>query len=283
MTLPLAIALGAVFGLGLTGTWAALRPARPALATAIEHPEHTGTAALTPAGSASARAAARFGVPSARIRADLTVIGVSERTYLRRLAIAVAAPFAVAVLLIALGVSPILTLAGACCLALFGGTFVGAAIRSAANDQRRLYLRALAVYLHLCALNLTGGAGVESALHSAASAGRGAEFASIRAALDRAAVLHQTPWESLGVLGRRIGVPAYQQLAATTGLAGTEGARIRKSLTDRSRALRTARMADDEALSNARSEQMSMPSVLIALGFIVLIVYAAVANVLNGL
>jgi Flp pilus assembly protein TadB len=229
------------------------------------------------------RTAGRFGVPSARIRADLIVIGLSERVYLRRLAIAVAGPFAVAALLIALGLSPILTLAGACCLAFLATSMVGAAVRSAANDQRRRYLRALAIYLHLCALNLTGGAGIESALHSAASAGRGKEFTAIRTALDRAAVLHQTPWEALGALGRRIGVPAYQQLAATTGLAGTEGARVRKSLTDRSRALRTARMADDEALSNTRTEQMSLPSVLTALGFIILIVYAAIANVLNGL
>ncbi|MEU6858537.1 secretion system protein [Glycomyces sp. NPDC046736] len=279
MTLPLAIALGAVFGLSLTGIWAALRPTRPALAVALEHLE--SAEALAPAGLSVT--AARFGVPSARVRTDLVVISVTESTYLRRLAIVVIAPFGLAAVLIALGVSPVLTLIGAGGSAFLAGSLVGAAIRSAANDQRRRYLRALATYLHLCALNLTGGAGVESALHSAAAAGRGREFAAIRTALDRAVILHQTPWEALGALGRRIGVPAYQQLAATTGLAGTEGARIRKSLTDRSRALRTARKADDEALQNTRTEQMSLPSVLTALGFIILIVYAAIANVLGGL
>ncbi|MCD0444255.1 hypothetical protein LO763_11545 [Glycomyces sp. A-F 0318] len=281
MTLPIAIALGAVFGLGLTGVWAALRPTRPALAAAIEHLEDLGADPLAPTGLSAT--AARFGVPSARLRADLTVINVPESTYLRRLAIAIVVPFALAALLIALGLSPVFTVLGACGVAFLAASFVGAAIRSAAKDQRRLYLRALATYLHLCALNLTGGAGVESALHAAASAGRGPEFVAIRTALDRAAILHQTPWEALGALGRRIGVPAYQQLAATTGLAGTEGARVRKSLTDRSRALRTARMADDEALQNTRTEQMSLPSVLTAIGFIILIVYAAIANVLGGL
>jgi len=281
MTLPLAIALGAIFGLSLAVNWAALRPARPALATALEHLEGAGTETLAPARPSSA--AAHLGVPSARIRTDLTVIGVPESTYLRRLAIAVLAPFALAALFIGMGVSPLLMLIGAFCLVFLGPSLVNAAIRSAANDQRRLYLRALATYLHLCAMNLTGGAGVESALHSAARAGRGPEFGAIRSALDRAAVLHQTPWEALGVLGRKIGVPAYQQLAATTGLAGTEGARVRKSLTARSRALRTARMADDEALQNTRTEQMSLPSVLTATGFIILIIYAAITNVLNGL
>jgi tight adherence protein C len=288
MSVPLAITLGTVFGLAATGIWAALRPVRPALADAVAHLEGSDTAAGATA-PALARVTARLGLPSESLRADLTVVGRTEADYLRQLttavATAVAIPAVLAALLGLLGSTPSLplVLAVAVGLGIFAPALVNAHVRSKAADQRREYLRALAIYLQLCAMSLTGGAGVEAALHHSANAGHGKEFDSIRTTLGRAAALRQTPWEALGALGARIGVPAYQQLGATAGLAGSEGARVRRSLSDRSRALRTARLADDEAARNSSTEKMSLPLVLTVLGFLIFLGYAAVARVLLGL
>jgi tight adherence protein C len=289
MSVALAVALGSVFGFAVTGVWTALRPVRPSLADAVARLEGSDSTAGATAAPALARVTARLGLPSESLRADLAVVGRTEADYLRQLttavATAVALPAVLAALLGLLGSTPSLPLVLAVSLGLgiFAPALVNAHVRSKAADQRREYLRALAIYLQLCAMSLTGGAGVEAALHHSANAGHGKEFDAIRTTLERAAALRQTPWEALSALGARIDVPAYQQLGATAGLAGSEGARVRRSLSDRSRALRTARLADDEAARNSSTEKMSLPLVLTVLGFLIFLGYAAVARVLLGL
>jgi hypothetical protein len=127
------------------------------------------------------------------------------------------------------------------------------------------------------------GGGRRAARRPPAAAGTGPPFERIRAALDRAALLTRTPWETLGELGGRLGVDAYTQLAATTALAGTEGARIRASLVDRAAAQRGQRLADIEADALAATERMSLPIVAMATAFVIIVGYPALERIMTGL
>jgi tight adherence protein C len=72
-------------------------------------------------------------------------------------------------------------------------------------------------------------------------------------------------------------------LAASIGLAGTEGARVRASLQARAVALRGRQLADAEAAAESATERMSLPVVTMATGFLLFIGYPAAHAVLVNL
>jgi tight adherence protein C len=275
--------LGAVFGTAVAAAVFVLRPARPEPAGALQ----ALTGPLPVAGGAPG--GEEQGWPSARMRTDLAAIGQAPAAFRRRLtrtvAIAAAAPLILAVLLATAGIRTglVVPLAVAVFAALVAYQCTGAQVRAAATSARDEYRRALAAYLGLASMRLSAGAGIESALRKAAAAGHGPAFEAIRAALDRAAVLGQTPWDALADLGERIGVAAFEQLGATAGLAGESGARIGKSVADRARAMRLARLAELETKANIATERMSLPIVALASSFLLLIGYPSITAVLAGL
>ncbi|MDA1359768.1 type II secretion system F family protein [Glycomyces luteolus] len=282
MNVLIPIVLGGVFGTAVTAGVFVLRPARPAPAATLQ--TLTGTA---PTGRTET--ADRAGFPSDRVRQDLAAIGQTPAAYQRRLfrivATAASAPLLLAGLLAlsGTGIGLFVPLGLSVFAALIAYQFATAQVRVAATEARDEYRRALAAYLGLAAMRLSAGAGIESALRKAAAAGHGPAFEAIRAALDRAAVLGQTPWDALADLGERIGVAAFEQLGATAGLAGESGARIGKSVADRARALRLARLAELETKANIATERMSLPIVALASSFLLLIGYPSITAVLTGL
>lgn len=233
--------------------------------------------------------AGRLGILRASVRADLDALDQAPGEYVRRMlrlvGISAAVPIAIALLLTATGtaVSGSIVAVLAVAFAVLAWAAVEIELHAEAAKVRTEAVRALAVVLSLTAMALAGGAGVDSALRAAAAAGVGAPFERIKAALDRAALLGQTPWATLGELGERLGVDAYTQLAATTALAGTEGARIRSSLVDRANALRTQRLADIETDALAATERMSLPIVAMATAFVVIVGYPALERIMTGL
>ena len=66
-------------------------------------------------------------------------------------------------------------------------------------------------------------------------------------------------------------------------LAGTEGARIRASLSAKAQALRSRQMSEAEAAAAAATERMSLPVVILFAGFLLFLAFPAVAHVLTGL
>lgn len=276
------IVLGGVFGTAVTAGIFALRPVRPVPAAALRALTGTAPTSLTEGVECA-------GFPSDRVRQDLAAIGQTPAAYRRRLVRAIstaaAAPLLLAGLLALSGIGTglVVPLALSVFAALIAYQFTTAQVRVAAAEARDEYRRALAAYLGLAAMRLSAGAGIESALRKAAAAGHGPAFEAIRAALDRAAVLGQTPWDALADLGERIGVAAFEQLGATAGLAGESGARIGKSVADRARALRLARLAELETKANIATERMSLPIVALASSFLLLIGYPSITAVLTGL
>jgi Flp pilus assembly protein TadB len=168
-------------------------------------------------------------------------------------------------------------------LAPVGFVFPALELRARAARRRRSFRHALSSFLDVVAVSLAGGKGVESALTDAAEIGRGWAFDEVRAALVEARLMGETPWTGLARLGAEIGVAELGELAASAALAGSEGARVKASIAAKARALRVRILADVEASAQSASERMSLPIVLLLVGFVFFLGYPAVVQVLAGI
>ncbi|VVJ21522.1 Uncharacterised protein [Amycolatopsis camponoti] len=155
--------------------------------------------------------------------------------------------------------------------------------RAKAARARAEFRAALSAFLDLVWVTLAGGAGIESALLAAAGVGCGPAFTRLRRALAAAQLTRTTPWTTLRRLGDELDINELAELAASISLAGTEGAKIRASLSAKAGALRTHLVADAEAEAQAATERMALPVTLLFLGFLGFIAYPAITQVLNGI
>jgi Flp pilus assembly protein TadB len=223
------------------------------------------------------------------VRQDLRVIGRSPEEHVARhvLMLAVGLLWAPATFgLMALGgvdVSLVLPVWVSLVFGLVALVIPTLAVRAEAAERRRSFRHALGCFLDLVAVRLAGGAGVDSALAGSAAAGDGWAFAEIRQALTEARLRGEPSWNGLAALGDAIGVTELQELAASAGLAGDEGARVRVSIAAKARSIRMRGLADAEGAAQSASERMSLPVVLLMTGFIVFLGYPAVAQVISGL
>ncbi|MDA8056855.1 MAG: type II secretion system F family protein [Actinomycetota bacterium] len=297
-----ALVCGAGVGAGLWLVVRGLFPPRPSLAQALAQlrriPEPAPLTADVDGGMAArlgrpiasllGRSDARWLVPG-KVRQDLAVLGRSaERHLAEKVTLALVgllvAP-AVTVLLAVGGVHLGLVLpvwASLVCTA--GGFFLpDLGIRSDAARRRTDFRHALSSFLDLVVVALAGGGGVETALGDAASVGNGWAFTTLRSVLDQARLARETPWAALGRLGRRLGVAELSELAASLSLAGTEGAKVRASLSAKATSLRTHQLAEAETADQAATERMALPVVVLFAGFLFFLGYPAVVKVLGAL
>ena len=291
-----ALVLGVAVGLGVILVATGLVPARLSLAEAL------GRLDASPrmrAGQSEVWWVRILGVPfvetsagrlaTRSVRQDLRVIGRSPEEHVARhvLMLAVGLFWAPATFgLMALGgvdVSFVLPVWVSLVFGLVALVIPTLAVRAEAADRRRSFRHALGCFLDLVAVRLAGGAGVDSALAGSAAAGDGWAFAEIRQALTEARLRGEPSWNGLAALGDAIGVTESQELAASAGLAGDEGARVRVSIAAKARSIRMRGLADAEGAAQSASERMSLPVVLLMTGFIVFLGYPAVAQVINGL
>ena len=157
------------------------------------------------------------------------------------------------------------------------------ALKTASGERRRAFRHALGCFLDLTAVRLAGGAGIESALGLSAASGQGWAFSELRQALTEARLMGDPPWTGLDRLGTQLGVSELNELAASVALAGDEGARVRRSIGAKARTIRVRGLADAEGEAQAASERMSLPIVLLMVGFVIFLGYPAVNQVLTGL
>lgn len=297
------VLLGA--GLG-AGAWALAIwafPARPPLGPVLRHLQQPPTAAtVSPRfgtveeagwaarlGRPAAPVLRRLGMPDARRFRDLVIVGRDVDNYLAEkvtltLIGLLTPPVAVTVLAVAgsppsLPVPAVLTLG---CAAL-GFLLPDLRLRAEAARRREDFRHALSAYLDLVVISLSGGAGIDGALSDSLTVGNGWAFTQIRRALDGAQLTRTTPWVALGRLGSELDSRELSELAASLSLAGTEGARIRTSLTARAQSLRTHLLTDADAAARAATERMGLAWGLLFLGFLIFIGYPAVEQILTGL
>lgn len=230
-----------------------------------------------------------LGLPTPARRRDLLVLGRDVQEHLTaKSAFAVTGLLAPSVLGLVLLAADIrlgwpVPLGGGIVLATIGFLVPDLDAKAQARRRRAEFRTALAVFLDLTVVTLAGGAGVEGALTTAASVGRGWTFDRIRGALESSRMTRVPPWEELGRLGTELDVSELVELASSISLAGTEGARVRATLTARTESLRLHQLADAESEASAATERMSLPVMVLFTGFLVFIGYPALAAVLAGL
>jgi len=157
-----------------------------------------------------------------------------------------------------------------------------AALARRAKERRRHFRGVVASFVDLVVLGLAGGVGIEGALLAASQVS--SDWASQRMGrvLLRARDSGESPWNALGRLGQELGVPELEELSATLQLAGTEGARIRLSLSARAVSLRRHEQAEAESTANAMTERLFLPGALLLVGFLLFVGYPAFSRILGG-
>jgi tight adherence protein C len=299
MPLWLALLLGTGLGAGvwliISGAW----PARPPLARMLAalYPPAVPPRIITGddggwaarAGRPAAGLLRALGLPGAAVRRDLAVLGRSpDRHLAEKAATAVTGllivPLLAAVFLVAgISVPVVVPVWAGLALAAAGFFAPDLGVHAEAAARRVDARHALSAFLDLATIALAGGAGIDQALTDAAADGDGWAFRQIRRALAASQAARTPPWAALAQLGDEIGVTDLGELAASVQLAGTEGARIRASLTAKAEALRTRQMSEAEAQAASATERMSMPVVVLFAGFLLFLAFPAVAHVLTGL
>ncbi|MHB8341551.1 MAG: type II secretion system F family protein [Mycobacteriales bacterium] len=298
----LALACGAGVGAGLWLTARGLLPTRPSLASSLaalrQLPgpapiavivEPTGVTGRISRPVADSLARQLPGLIFPALRRDLTVLARSPARHLaEKITLALVGlllvPAAAAVLALG-GISVPLALpvwaAFGCAI---GGFFIpDLGVHAEATARRRDFRYALGSFLDLVVIGLAGGGGVETALSDAASIGGGWAFEHLRRALATAQLTRETPWTTLAQLGRELGVADLTELAASVGLAGAEGAKVRASLAAKAASLRAHQLAEADGAAQAATERMSLPVVLLFAAFLIFIGFPAIERVLTGL
>lgn len=300
MSTVAALALGAAGGGALVGAAYALMPATPSLESELARlrrqppppspdpePGLTGPWAAR-MGPGLRRLWEAAGVDLEHLGPDLRVVGrplehhlgAQGVTALLGLVLAPLWSFVMSLGGVAVGVPTVV--AASIALAV-GGLFVpNLMLRSEAAKRRRAFATAFGTFLDMTTVSLAGGVGVEGSLLDAARIGRGREAGVLRAVLEESVWSGETQWAALADLGASLALPDLVEAASTVALAGTEGARVRRSLEAKARAVRGRELADAEATAQAATQRMAIPTALLMLGFLLLVGYPALQSIVHG-
>jgi len=225
---------------------------------------------------------------SGRFGADLRLLGRSPATVLATSVAAglgglLAGPL-IAGLLLAIGAGVSLTGLPLLVSVVLGAVWAAVpwvSVRSDARTRRRDVVHGLSAFMDLVALNVAAGRGVETALDRAAASGQGPAFDAIRASLVRSRNVGESVWAGLSRLGEEMGIADLEELAASVGLAGEEGAKVRASLLAKARSLRFRLLAEVQEEASAAGERLSFPVCLLLFGFLLFLSFPAVAQLVG--
>lgn len=220
-----------------------------------------------------------------RLDADLGMVGQSRELFFARTAggallgavlpNAVLIPFAVTGL-VGFAIPLWLVLLGAA----IGALVPYLELSRQARDKRRAFRHMVSAFLDLVAMNLAGGRGVPEALQAASALSDSWGMVRIRDTLEAARLQGITPWAALGQLGEEVDVDELRDLSAALALVAEDGAKVRDSLSARAASMRHRELADAEARSEERSQSMLVAQLLLCLGFLIFLVYPALARIL---
>lgn len=230
----------------------------------------------------------RTGMDISFITSDLAVL---SRSLERHLAVsllaalgAFIAPLAMVALMQIMGVPlewsmPLLVSLLLCVIA---GALPTLRLRNQADEARRDFRHVVGSYLDLVSMSLSAGRGVPEALDSASTLSDDPAMVRIRDALAVARLRGETPWAALGQLGTQLRIAELRDLSAALALVAEDGAKIRESLAARASSMRRKDLADAEGKAGENSESMLVAQLIIAIGFIVFLVYPALTGIMGN-
>lgn len=221
------------------------------------------------------------------LRSDLAIVGLTLDAFLARCVIAGVAGLLVPLALgaaataLQLGVSPTIPLVFSLVIALVAALVPWMALRSTAAERRRDFRHVVGSFLDLVAMSLAGGRGVPEALQGASELSDGWAMVRIRNALSEARLRGATPWSELGALGEELQIDELRDLAAALALVAEDGAKVRDSLSARAGSMRRRELAEAEGKAGESSESMLVAQLLLAVGFLIFLVYPALVTVMQ--
>lgn len=282
--MTVALLFGIVAGLGLWMCAVALRPRPVPLAEVLDALERPAGQEDDANRSTLLRLAGAVGARSATVDQRLALAGRTPESWARDKVVGTLGgalvPLLVWATLLSLCLRPPPTVALLAVAGAVGGWLLpDISLREQVDRRRKAFQYALSAYLDLVNVILAGGGGIETGLVAAADAGDGWAFAELRHALHRAQRINQPLWTAFDDLGTTLGVPELRDLASSIGLAGAQGARVRQSLAVKADTLRRHQIAETEAVAEATTERMNLPTAVLLLGFLLFVVFPAVTAI----
>ena len=229
----------------------------------------------------------RTGIDLGALTSDLSVLGRSLERHLVTSLLLGLLGFGAPLLVTALGTlagRPMGSLPLLACLVL-GAAMAAlptARLRSRAAQARRDFRHVVGSFLDLVSMSLSAGRGVPEALDAASALSDDPAMARIRDALAAARLRGETPWAAMGRLGETLRIDELRDLSAALALVAEDGAKIRESLSARATSMRRRELADAEGRAGENSESMLVAQLVIAIGFIVFLVYPALSGIMGG-
>lgn len=229
----------------------------------------------------------RTGIDLGTLNSDLSVLGRSLERHLVTSLLLGLLGFGAPLLVTALGTlagRPMGSLPLLACLVL-GAAMAAlptARLRSRATQARRDFRHVVGSFLDLVSMSLSAGRGVPEALDAASALSDDPAMARIRDALAAARLRGETPWAAMGRLGETLRIDELRDLSAALALVAEDGAKIRESLSARASSMRRRELADAEGRAGENSESMLVAQLVIAIGFIVFLVYPALSGIMGG-
>ncbi len=165
------------------------------------------------------------------------------------------------------------------------GGYVGAdgALRKKAAERRDQFLRALSAYMDLVKILVAGGSHSDGALYQAAAVGSGWAFDELKAAMDWSRVNGKPPSAGFQRLAAEIGVADVEELAATIRLTAEQGASPSDALACKAEMLSALELANARMKADSTTERMSIPTVVVAIAFVMFVGYPALSSLLEML
>ena len=229
----------------------------------------------------------RTGIDLGALTSDLSVLGRSLERHLVTSLLLGLLGFGAPLLITALGAlagRPTGSLPLLACLVL--GAAMAALptvrLRPRAAQARRDFRHVVGSFLDLVSMSLGAGRGVPEALDAASTLSDDPAMARIRDALAAARLRGETPWAAMGRLGTTLRIDELRDLSAALALVAEDGAKIRESLSARATSMRRRELADAEGRAGENSESMLVAQLVIAIGFIVFLVYPALSGIMGG-
>jgi hypothetical protein len=162
-------------------------------------------------------------------------------------------------------------------LGALGWTIPSRQVAARAKEAREEFLGALTAFLGLVGLERQARGSPTEALEEASRISGAWPFAMIHTELLRAELAGQPPWDGLRDLGARVGVEALTNLADIVA-AAADGAAVFETLLAEARNLRNAELTDQQAKAGVAGERLSLPAIVLAFGFIMLVLYPALTR-----
>ena len=162
-------------------------------------------------------------------------------------------------------------------LVALGWTIPSRQVAARATQARAQFSAALTAFLALVGLERQARGSPTEALEEASRISGAWPFRMIHAELIRSELAGQPPWDGLRELGERVGVGELTNLADIVA-AAADGAAVFETLLAEARNLRNAELAEQQTKAGVVGEQLSLPAIVLAFGFIMLVLYPALTR-----